>query len=118
MIKAQEVRLLKKVEKLINEYESCLFKKLDSMDKCNELRVNSASSTFNDELKDLKKIAKEHHVVFVQDVKTVRENVNHKIEELKVDVSKELREFDNKYSSPLEKVDIIADVVTTFVKTQ
>ncbi|CAH1444082.1 unnamed protein product [Lactuca virosa] len=47
----------------------------------------------------------------------VRENVNHKLEELKVDVSKDLRELDNKYSSLLEKVDIIADGVTTFVKT-
>ncbi|CAI9259707.1 unnamed protein product [Lactuca saligna] len=54
---------------------------------------------------------------FVQDAKMICENVNHKLEELKVDVSKELHEMDNKYSSLLENVDIIVDVVTTFVKT-
>ena len=87
------------------------------MDKNNELGVNSKSSTFNEELRDLKRVAKERHVLFVQDVKTVCEDVNRKLEEMKVNVSTELSDLDNKYSSILEKVDIIAAEVTKFVQT-
>lgn len=49
------------------------------MDKNNELRVNAQSDTFNGELKELKIVAKEQHVLFVQDVKTVREGFNRKL---------------------------------------
>lgn len=39
-------------------------------------------STFSFNLKDLKDVAKEHHILFIQDAKKVREDVNLKIQEL------------------------------------
>ena len=52
----------------------------------NEIRVKAQSSTFNSNLLDLKVVAKERHVLFIQDVKKVREDVNFKLQELKEDM--------------------------------
>lgn len=41
-------------------------------DRNNEKRVTSLKSTFEGDLKDLKNVAKEIHVLFIQDVKKVR----------------------------------------------
>lgn len=57
-------------------------------------------------------VAKERHVLFVKDVKTMREDVNRKIKELKVEVSKEIHELSTIYSSLHSKVDTIDGVVT------
>ncbi|CAI9283082.1 unnamed protein product [Lactuca saligna] len=81
-------------------------------DMNNELRVKAQSETFNGELKDLKEVSRKRHVLFVQDVKNVLEDVNRKIKELHSNVAKELQEVINNYSSVLEKVDIIAEAVT------
>lgn len=72
--------------------------------------------SFNHELKELKAVAKERHLLFVQDVKKVREDVNLKIEELRVDMAKEIADLDHNYSSLHTKVGIIADVVTKVVE--
>lgn len=55
---------------------------LDQLDKNNELRVKSQSYSFNHALKELKAIAKKRHVLFVQHVKKVHEDVNLKTQEL------------------------------------
>lgn len=55
---------------------------LDQMDKNNELRVKFQSDSFTHEVKDLRAVAKEHHWLFVQDVKWIQEDVNLKIKEL------------------------------------
>ena len=81
------------------------------MDKSNELRIKAQSRSFNGALTDLKAIARERHVLFIQDVKKVREDVNPKIEELCEDMAKEVTLLEHNYSSLLKKVDIIVDVV-------
>lgn len=55
-------------------------------------------------------------MLFFQDVKTVRENVNKKIEELRVDMAKEIAALNHNYSFPHKKVDIIADAITKLVE--
>lgn len=57
MLKAQELRL----------HEA-----IDPVDKNNELRVKFKTSSFSSELKELRIVAKERHVLFVKVVKTVR----------------------------------------------
>lgn len=47
-------------------------------------------STFSSDLQELKVVTKERHILFVQDVKKVREYVNFKIQELREDMSKEI----------------------------
>lgn len=54
--------------------------------------------------------------MFIKDLKTVRENVNLKIEELKVDMVKEIAALDHNYSSLHKKVDIIFNDVTKVVE--
>lgn len=61
-------------------------------------------------------MAKERHILFVQYVKKVREDVNLYIQELREDISKEIVVLQQYYESLNQKVDIIADVVTKFVK--
>ena len=63
---------------------------MDSNDKTNELRVKSQSLNFKEEVRDFKRVAKERHVFFVQDVTKVREDVNLKIQELHDDMHKEI----------------------------
>ncbi|KAL7602722.1 hypothetical protein Lser_V15G16687 [Lactuca serriola] len=46
---------------------------------------------FTTTLKDLKAATKERHLLFIQDVKKVREDVNFKIQELKSDLAKDLQ---------------------------
>lgn len=55
-------------------------------------------------------------MLFVQDVKTVRENVNLKTEELRADMAKEIAALDHIYSSLHKKVDIIVDAITKVVE--
>ncbi|CAI9290319.1 unnamed protein product [Lactuca saligna] len=102
MLKAQELRLRTTMDQTEKKY--------------NELCVKAQSASFNHEIKELKAVAKERHIFFVQDVKKVREDVNLKIEELHSDVAKEVATLDQNYSSLHTKVDIIADVVTNVVK--
>ncbi|CAI9298986.1 unnamed protein product [Lactuca saligna] len=59
---------------------------------------------------------KERHVLFVKDVKTVREDVNRKLEDLKVNVAKGINELNITYSSLLSKVDIIVEALTKVVQ--
>ena len=76
MLKAIEARMLNRYCGLIQDFESRIMDKLDQNDKRNELRVKSQSTNFEGEVKDFKRPAKERHVLFVQDVKKVREDVN------------------------------------------
>lgn len=57
MLKAQELRLLQK---------------LDQVDKNNEIIFKAYAGSFNGEIKELRMVSKERHVMFVKDVKTAR----------------------------------------------
>lgn len=101
-----------KVNVMLKDQELCLKDTLDRIDKNNELPVKTQSYSFNHELKELKSVAKERYVLFVKDVKSVRENVTFKIEELRTDMAKEIVALDHNYSSLYTMVDIIVDAVT------
>ncbi|CAI9302133.1 unnamed protein product [Lactuca saligna] len=79
--------------------------------------VNSVTSLkVDDALKELKLVAKERHVLFVQDVKKVREDVNYILQELRQDMEKEIAIVRTDFASLNQKVEIICDAVTKFVK--
>lgn len=71
LLKLVEGRITSKVLGMIKDYESRLLEKIDLSGHSNEMRVNSQKSTFEGDLKELKLVAKERHVLFVQDVKKV-----------------------------------------------
>ncbi|CAI9290611.1 unnamed protein product [Lactuca saligna] len=89
---------------------------VDQNDQNNELRIKSQSSTFNGEVQDFRRLDKERHVMFVQDVKRVREDVNFKLQELREDMAKEIEVVKRDYASLNQQVDSIVEVVTKFVK--
>lgn len=64
----------------------------------------------------MKFVARERHVLFVNDVKTVRENVNLKNEELREEMAKKIVALNHNYSSLHTKIDIIVFAVTKFVE--
>ncbi|CAI9282846.1 unnamed protein product [Lactuca saligna] len=82
----------------------------------NELRVKAQSKTFNSAFRDLKDIAKARHVLHVQYVKTVRENVNFKIHELRDDMANELSVLNHNHSTLHMKLDIIVDSITKAIE--
>ena len=76
---------------MIKGAEKRIMEKVDQSDKNNELRVQAQGHNFTSAVQDLKAATKERHVLFVQDVKKVREDVNFKIQELKSDLAKDLQ---------------------------
>lgn len=116
MLKAFEARVVNKCSGLIHDSESRIMDKVEQNDKNNELRVKSESSNFQGEVQDFKRLAKERHVLFVQDVKKVREDVNMQIRELREDMSKEIANVQLDYASFKQKVNIICDVFTKYFK--
>lgn len=105
-----------KFDLLLKRQESQLYEAINDVDHNNEKRVKAQSSTFNSNLLDLKVVAKERHILFIQDVKKVCEDVNFKLQELREDMGLEIAVLQQDYSSLHQKVDLIADVVTKFVK--
>lgn len=103
------------VDVMLKGQEHRLSEAIELVDQNNEKRVKAQSTSFNAELKDLKVVARERHVLFVQDLKKVREDINMKIEELCEDMAKEIAALEHNYSSLHKKVDIIVDVVTNYV---
>ena len=77
------------VEKMIKAVEKRIAVKVDDSDKNNELHIQAQA------VKDLTTATKERYVLFVQDVKKVREDVNFKVEELKKEIAKELQELNS-----------------------
>ncbi|CAI9275185.1 unnamed protein product [Lactuca saligna] len=61
-------------------------------------------------------MTKEKHLLYVQTVKKVREAVNIKLEELRVDMAKEVAVISHDFSTLHTKVDIIAVAVTNVMK--
>ena len=90
---------------------------MDRIDKNNELHVKHKSESFNHELKVFRSVAKERHILFVEAVKKVREDVNFKLEEIRSAMEIEVAEFAHNYSSLHNKVDIIVAVVTKVVES-
>ncbi|CAI9289389.1 unnamed protein product [Lactuca saligna] len=93
-----------------------IMEKVDYSDQTNELRLTSQRYDFLGEVKDLRSVSKERHVLFVQEVKMVKEDVNLKIQELHEEMNKEIVSVQYDYASLRQKVDIICDAVTKFVK--
>ncbi|CAI9272208.1 unnamed protein product [Lactuca saligna] len=101
---------------LLKRQENHLHDAIQDADRNNEKRVKAQLSAFTSDLKELKAVAKERHILFIQDVTKVREYVNLKVQEIRKDMSKEIAVVQQDYASLNQKVDIIADVVTKFVK--
>ncbi|CAI9266319.1 unnamed protein product [Lactuca saligna] len=61
-------------------------------------------------------VSKEHHILFVEEIKKVEESVNLKVEALKFEMSKEVAKIEQNYSSLHGKVDIIVDAIKKLVE--
>lgn len=90
MLKLCESRIITKVPGMLKASETVLMEKIDFTDQTNELRIKNQRSDFLGEVKDLRTVTKERHVLFVQEVKKVREDMNFKIQELREDMQKEI----------------------------
>lgn len=99
MLKMFEAMVVSKVSGMVRDLESRIVEKVDHNDQNNELRVNSQNSKFMGEVKDLKRLEKERHILFVQDVKKVREDVNLQIRELHEHMQKEIVGVQQDYAS-------------------
>ncbi|CAI9261474.1 unnamed protein product [Lactuca saligna] len=116
MLKMCESRIIAKVSGMLKASETMLMEKVDYSYQTTDLRLKNQRSNFLGEVKDLRSVAKERHVLFVQDIKKVRDDVNLKIQELHEQMNKEIIYVQHDYASLHQKVDIICDVVTKFVK--
>lgn len=67
------------VDVMLKTQELWLKTMLDQMEKNNELPVKFQIDSFNHGVKDLRVVSKEHHILFVQAIKKVQEDVNLKL---------------------------------------
>ncbi|CAI9302926.1 unnamed protein product [Lactuca saligna] len=81
------------VDVMLKGAKKRIMEKIDQSDKNNELRLESQGSNFTSAVQDLKAATKERHILFVQDVKKVREDVNFKIQELSLNLRRIFRMF-------------------------
>ncbi|CAI9262584.1 unnamed protein product [Lactuca saligna] len=116
MLKIFEGRVTNKVSGMIRDSKARVLERLDLNDQTNDNRLSSQRKDFLHEVKDLKVVTRERHVLYVQEVKKVREDVNQQITELREDMQKEVQVVQQDYASINQKVDIICNVVTRFVK--
>ncbi|CAI9261907.1 unnamed protein product [Lactuca saligna] len=116
IMKEMESRMISKASGLIRDSESRILEKTDQNDSSTENRINSLRSDFLKEVKDLKTVTKERHVLFVQEVKKVREDVNMQIRELRETMTKEVQHIQQGYESAHQKIDIICDAVVQCVQ--
>ncbi|CAI9277704.1 unnamed protein product [Lactuca saligna] len=116
IMKEMETRMISKASGLIRDSESRILEKTDQNDSSTENRINSLRSDFLKEVKDLKIVTKERHVLFVQEVKKVREDVNMQIRELRETMTKEVQHIQQGYESAHQKIDIICDAVVQCVQ--
>lgn len=73
----------------------------------NKERLKHQSDSFIDVVNELKSVAQERHVVFVEAVKKVKEHLNSKIEVIRVEMAHEVGKLDHNYSTLTTKVDVI-----------
>ncbi|CAI9269666.1 unnamed protein product [Lactuca saligna] len=116
IMKEMEGRVISKASGLIRDSERRVLEMTDQNDNSTENRINSLRSDFMKEVKELKIVTKERHVLFVQEVKKVREDVNMQIRELREEMTKEVQNIQQGYESADQKIDIICDAVVQCVK--
>ena len=102
---------------MLTAIEHRLQHQLDVNDKNNELWIKAQGDLYNSSLKELRNVTKERHVLFIQDVKKVWEDVNLKPEELKKEFLSVIHQVNDRYNLIQEKVDIIVGVVTNFIQS-
>ena len=81
------------VDEMIKAAERRLLEKIDGNDQNNELQLKDQGRNIDGALQELKNVTKERDVLFVQDVKKVREDVNLKVNELKQEIAKKLQQI-------------------------
>lgn len=100
------------VDLMLKSQEHRLKTLMEQIDTKTEDRLKRQSEFFVHEVKELRPVAKERHILFVQAYKRVQEDVNFKIEELLTELYKEISTLYQSYSNLHKKVDIIADIGT------
>lgn len=116
ILKTFEARLFNKFSVFLQASENRVIEKVDQKDKNTELLIKAQSTNFVGEVQDFKRVVQERHVLFVQDVKKLIEDVNLKLQEIREDMQKEIAIVQHDYASLNQKMDIIVDMVTKFVK--
>ncbi|CAI9286170.1 unnamed protein product [Lactuca saligna] len=96
LLKSQEHRLIKIMEKIETKHEEHLKHHADS---------------FQYEGKELRVVAKEIHILFLEEVKKVKDDVNIKVEVIQIVMSKEIVKLSQNYSDLHTKVDVIVGAV-------
>ncbi|CAI9283912.1 unnamed protein product [Lactuca saligna] len=114
--KMRRLRFQKLRRVMIKDFEARVLEKVDLNDQTNDNRMSSQRKDFLHEVKELKAVTREWHVLYVQEVKKVREDVNLQIEELWEDMQKEVQVVQQDYAFINQKVNITCDAITRFVK--
>lgn len=78
--------------------------------------MKNQAQNFEYEIKKLRDAAKEHHKIFVHQVKMLEESVNLKVVGLKFEMMKKVEKIEKNYSIIHGKVDVIVDVIAKLVE--
>ncbi|CAI9303307.1 unnamed protein product [Lactuca saligna] len=72
---------------------------MEQIEGKNKEKLKRPYDSFIDVVKEIKSVAKERHIVFVEVVKKVKEDVNSKIKLIRVDMTHEVWKLDHDYSN-------------------
>ncbi|CAI9286228.1 unnamed protein product [Lactuca saligna] len=67
-------------------------------------------------IEELRLVAKEHHLLFIEEVKKVQESVNLNVKALKFEMSKEVAKIEHNHSILHDKIDVVVDAIKKLVE--
>ncbi|CAI9291685.1 unnamed protein product [Lactuca saligna] len=74
------------------------------------------ASKFEYEVQKLRDVAKEHHILFFEEVKKVEESVNQKVEVLKCEMLKEVAKIEQNYLTLHVKINVVVEAIKKLVE--
>lgn len=104
------------VEYLLESQESCLRSMVEKNEKKQAERMKIHADEFEYMIKKLCGVLKEHHEIFVEQVKTIKESLDLKMMDLKAEMAKEVEKLEKSHFVLHGKVDIVADVIVKLVE--
>ncbi|CAH1412520.1 unnamed protein product [Lactuca virosa] len=101
-----------KVERIVQDNEP----NDDDIMKQQVKRLEVHAKSFEYEILKLREIAKEHHELFIEHMKTMKESVYLKMAELKLEIAKEVENIEKSYFVLHRKVDVVADAIEKLIE--
>ncbi|CAI9263245.1 unnamed protein product [Lactuca saligna] len=104
------------VDMMLKTHENRLKLDMEKIERQHEDRLKLHARNFEYEVQKLRSVAKECHILFVEEIKKVQEFVNAKVEYLKSEMLKEISKIEQSHSSLEGNIDIVVEAIKKLVE--